>query len=204
MSLNSYTAFGDRVILEPLVEQFETSIVIPETRSVSYMIGRALAVGKKAEEAIKVGDIYMFQVAMDPRTGAPMVPTHGAADNQVLAQHWRDLIAVVSRTVINTETFNVVGHWILIEPEIRANTSLIQVPETAQQDPSTVKFKVAQIAMPYEGLEVGDEVIVDRSRCNPFSLKQPGSTSKGYYYVDRQFVYGVVNPKAVRPAAAKE
>lgn len=193
MPSTAYTAFGDRVVLLPVEEKFETSIVLPQTRNQQHMLGRAIAVGPKASEFIREGDVYLFQVAMDPRTGNAMVPVHGAGDNQVLVQHWRDLIATVTKDVIKLETFHVVGHWILLEA-VKLDTGMIVLPDNRPTDPTETNFKVAQLGSPFEGLAPGDVVVVEKGRCNPFELKLPNGDPKQYFYIDKQFVYGVFHP----------
>jgi len=191
-----YTAFGDRVVLKAIEEKFDTEILLPQTRNIRHMLGKSVAISPNAGKAgFEVGAIYFFQVAMDPRTGAPLVPVHGGGDDQVIVQHWRDLIAKLSRDVVSLETFNVVGQWILLEPE--AEQGLIVRPDNQPLDPAEVNFKVVQLGQPFEGLSVGDSVIVEKGRCNPIELKRDGKSNQ-YFYVDRQFVYGVIsNPSLV-------
>lgn len=177
-------------MLANVEEEFNTEIVIPASRNVQYVLGKALAVGEKAAKVIKTGSTYIFQVAMDPRTGQPLIPSHGIGSDRVAVQHWRDLIGELSKNVLSSENFTVVGQWVLLEKFVKSTGNIITPDNSNNQMSDTVGFKISQLGQPHDHLSVGDEVVVERSRCSAISLGF-GSGSD-LYYIDIQFVYAKV------------
>jgi len=183
--------FGDRISIIPVDESFEGKIEMPQTREKVHDLGQVIAVGngkvngsdKLREIFVKEGDLVLFQ------TNAMMVfnATTVIEGKSVLTLHQGDLIARLTSTVVKLENFNVIGKWILVEP-FSPRTSVIVTPENAPSAMLEERFKVTQRGNAVrDEIKVGDELILERSRCNRFDLN-----GEKFAYISDDSVYGVV------------
>lgn len=185
--------YGDRLVLSSVEEEYEGVIVPTPTFKQAHVLGLVKVLGDKAEASgVKVNDIVLYQT-----NGFIAQQAHynfGGSDYFILMT--TDMIASVTPTVrpdgkmatiITLENFHILGEWLLVEPFVEKSNSVIVIPENAQPEES-VRFRLIQKG-PKVDLDVqpSDVLIVDRARANPIGI----GTGK-YAYVQKQFVYGVL------------
>lgn len=182
---------GDRIAVVEVKEEVTGSILIPETASKSFTLGRVIAVGDGGPAKIPIyvqpGDLVMFQL-IGPQSLSTKYLMNGTA-TRILLQD--DLIARLKGSVINYENFEIIGKWLLLQVSTQ-DTSMIVIPKSVKQ-PENFLFHVAQLGNGVTlDVKVGQEVFVERLRCNPIEIS--GVT---YGYVTQADVHGHVETDAV-------
>jgi co-chaperonin GroES (HSP10) len=172
----------------------KSGVIIPSKRNESFnRLGRVLAVGsgwfQGRHNSIysKVGDICFFQLEQHQAINtAYMDKEHGL----VFFLHDLDMIARLTEPSFDLEYFQVIGPWILVKVETRGlyPDSRIIVPQventTAELQTYTVIQKGGGVKI---DLNVGDEVSLARTRCNPIYLDR-----QLYGWIEEKFVYGAM------------
>jgi co-chaperonin GroES (HSP10) len=187
--------FGPRVIITPVSEKHEGLIVLPPGAGRhNYILGRVLYLGdgkvagsdKVTEFQVTGGDTVLIQ------TNDFMVQSCSFTDhagNLCLNVHEGDIIAKMSSLVIKLETFQVVGHWVLVQPFQAQRKSVLVLPDTAKEPTSEfTRFKLVQLgALCALKPTIGNEVIIDKGRINPIQLQ-----SETYFYMNESCMLGEV------------
>ena len=191
--------FGFRVLIERVPEKTGT-ILVPETRQTIHQLGRVVVVGDckcpdgtQEESLVAVGDLVYFQTNAVLAQGQ----AYEANGQSYLNLHQGDLIARLTSTEICYPNFEPLGRWVLIEPFVRNESSIIVLPTAAKENPSFVYFKIAKLGSRTKlEAKVGHEVIINAGRCNAvFISKSPSQLTEApgeYGYIDRDFVLGVI------------
>ena len=181
--------FGERVAIVELEEEIESEIALAGKRNYSYFVGKVHAASKKAQEILNVDDTVLFQAPTDMRTGKVMGQVFKAGDEIVQIQHSRDMIARLGKgTVVNIDTFEPLGEWVLAEARLIKRESTILLPDNVRETPDFFRYHVVKKGSKVpEEIQVGDEIVVEPNRLNPIGL-----SGKNYFYCDRGQIAGVV------------
>ncbi len=184
----SLKIFGERVALKPVEEKFGSGIILrPANRNVTSQLGEIVALSESASKVFKPGQICWFQVAHDLRTGAKICPEYQVEDTSYLIQHYRDLIAILDGPVVKLENFSIAGEWCLVKAELIPHEGRLLLPDSIKTNQEFIRYRLVQKG-PTVDLEinVGDELIVEKNRCNPIEID-----GEQYFYITKMFVYGV-------------
>jgi len=187
---------GQRVVVKLVEDEVKTKngVIVPSKRSESFnRLGRVLAVGngwfqgKHSPMYARVGDICFFQLEQHQAINtAYMDKEHGL----VFFLHDLDMIARLTEPSFDLEYFQVIGLWILVKVETRGlyPGSRIIVP---QIENTTADLQTYTVIQKGDGvkidLNVGDEVSLARTRCNPIYLDR-----QLYGWIEEKFVYGTM------------
>lgn len=190
--MSKFTIHGDRIILSPVEEEFVSNILMPEVRHRQFQLGKVVAAGPKASEIFKEEDLLIFQVIQDLRTNRPLVSKYTDKDGEHIVQHYKDMIGRLKGPVVKLEDFEIVGDWVLLRAEQAKKTAgNLLLPENLRDSSSTDEFTKYYVVQKggtvNHGLTPGQEVIVEKTRCNPIGL-----SGKVYYYVDKSSIYATV------------
>jgi co-chaperonin GroES (HSP10) len=180
--------FGQRIALTEVKEELEGSILLPESRTRSFYIGRIIAVGDGLEPDGKVkpmwvsaGDLVMFQLIGAQVTASQFIHE----SNKVRILHQGDVIARLKSNVVKMDNFEILGDWVLSKVEMQSGTTLV-VPDSARQ-PDMFTFKLEQKGAGVEhDIQKGEEVYVERMRCNPVEIDRVT-----YAFCHKSDVHGV-------------
>jgi len=177
--------FGNRVALQLLEEEYKGLIVPASTIERMYVLSKVVAKGDKVTQDINVGDILFWQ-------------TNGLIQKQcrhdingvaTFVLMTGDMIARLTSQVVDRESFHCIGDWCLVTREIVQPKLLIIPDEVADANQeTTVKWTLVEKGETVDtDIAVGDELIVDRTRCNPIKLGEAA-----FYYIHKNFVLGTI------------
>lgn len=204
----SIKLFGHRVLLKhEKLENSKSKIVIPDVAGKHDLnrTGRVKVVGDgRVKNAVtgqvevkpplvKVEDLVMFQIN-DVMKWA-QIYRHGKDDLIWMLQH--ELIARINGDDMNMDTFEILGDFVLVKPEIRKLGEGLVLPDSIKS-PDMIHYTVKQIGstvdMPFT---VGQEVICNHGRINPIFIPEKqsdgGPIQVEYGYVFKDFVHGMVD-----------
>lgn len=192
--------FGFRVMVERVTER-AGSIIVPDIAqgSMLWQIGRVVSVGdgkvgdKVEEPLVEVGNLVYFQSNM------AMAASQQYERNKesYLNLHQGDLVARLNDNSVEYGHFEPLGRWILVEPFLREEESLLIMPDTATTC-RAVYFRVAKFGSRVNlPLVKGQEVILNTGRVCPIFIKHLDlatgeSKLREFSYVDRDYVLGTV------------
>lgn len=187
--------FGTRVAVKDVAEEFESEIILPSRRQLQYLIGEVVASSDQAKEWVKDGEIVLFQLPINPATGKPMQPAISIDGEDLQFLHYKDLIARLPKgnPKVTIDNFQVIGTWVLIRAEFNKPSSLIQLPDSAQEQHHHDMFKFYLVQKGPQckvDMNVGEEVVVDANRCNPIEID-----GKKFFYTYEDWIYGVNRKK---------
>jgi co-chaperonin GroES (HSP10) len=205
----SIQLFGHRVLLkyEKLKEASIGGIVIPDvagkhdlhrTGRVQFLgNGRVFDPYKKQTEVIpslvRVGDLVMFQINDVMR----WAQIYRHLEDDMLHMLQTELIARINGEQVNLATFEILGDYVLVKPEVRQPKSKIVMPDTIKQAEMihyTAIQKGSTVDLPFEE---DQEIICNHGRVNPIFIPVhlPDGTAKQeeFGYVFKDFVHGVVD-----------
>ena len=180
--------YGQRIAIQEVKEELEGSILLPETRTKSFYLGRVTAVGdgvdregKKEPVFFNVGDLVMFQLLGVQDKVSQFV--HDGEKVRILQQG--DVIARLKATKVSLENFEIAGNWVLLKVDVETGTTLV-LPDTARS-PDMFTFTVEQkgAGVQYD-FEKGETVYPERMRCNPIEID-----SVAYAFVQKDDIHGV-------------
>jgi co-chaperonin GroES (HSP10) len=204
----SIKLFGHRVLLKhEKLESSKGNIIIPDVAGKHDLnrTGRVKVIGDgKVRNAVtgsfevkpalvKEGDMVMFQIN-DIMKWA-QIYRHGKDDLIWMLQH--ELIARINGKDSNMETFEILGDFVLVKPEIRKLGEGLVLPDSIKS-PDMIHYTVKQIGCTVDlPISVGQEVICNHGRINPIFIpeKQPDGApiQIEYGYVFKDFVHGMVD-----------
>jgi hypothetical protein len=178
--------FGNRVALQLVEEEYKGLLTLPPTTERMHVLSKVVAKGDKVVQNISVNDILFWQ------TNA-MIQKHCRFDLNGVATFvllTGDMIARLTSNVVDRDNFHVIGDFCLLRRVVVQPSKLIILPSEvieANQE-TTVKFILEEKGETVDTpAEVGQEVLVDRTRANPITL---GKDS--YYYIHKNFILGIV------------
>ena len=178
--------FGNRVALQLVEEEYKGLVVPVPTAEKLHVLSRVVAIGDKVTQNIKVNDILFWQ------TNA-MIQKHCRYDLNGVATFvllTGDMVARLTEREVTRDNFHVIGDFSLVRREVIQPSKRIFLPDEvieANQE-TTVRYILEEKGEGVEGdFQVGDELIVDRTRANPIKLGE-----QLYCYVHKNFILGVV------------
>lgn len=189
MSIKNFKLYGERVAMVPVKEEYEGRLAVPDFKSSKThdlgqveWVGDGMVDGKKKTMLAKEKDVMLFQ--MNAIMGSNYV--YKVGDKTVVILQQGDLIARLTGRVIKLETFEVLGHWILVQAHASTLISTIEIPDAHKHKD---RFKVVQVGSEVTNCKVGDWIIPNMQFANPIEL---GSDSKDLFYLNDTYVYGIV------------
>lgn len=195
---------GERVAITEVEEEFTGSIVIPTFHSSvggDYEIGQVMDIGDKCD-FVKPEEFILFQIPQKVRTSTTYKIRNKEIHNDVFSIiHQGDVLAILKNRKITLEGFEIAGNWVLLEM-FTDYPSTIAIPN-GSVPLEEYRFKVLQmgrgvmsrnpppstmdeIIKAKLSFKVGDEVFVERQRCNPIKID-----GKEYVFCDKVYIYGV-------------
>jgi len=193
---------GAKVAVVSLEETFDTKILVPQERNITYNLGKVLFVGdgrcgaqgeKEVPIFVHQGDILMFQMNSVQAGNALFMWD----DKPTLILDQGDMIARLRSTTVTTEGFEILGRWLLVEPYlVQPKGGLIQIPDTVEENlrfTELMKYRLVQKGHQCEGgledVAIGDEMIVERMMCHRIDID-----GKNHAFISADYIYGhVVN-----------
>lgn len=165
----NFKLFGERVALEPVEQTYSGKVVLPQSAARVFDLGRVVAIGdgkvkdKTVPLRVKVGDTAVFQ--------ANMMVAHNCRHDfgpksKFIFLLQQDLIAVLHGTEIKLERFQVVGHWVLLQPFDEV-TGIIKTPDTATRP---ARYRAVQVGEDAPAELLDKEVIVEKTRVSKISI----------------------------------
>jgi co-chaperonin GroES (HSP10) len=138
-------------------------------------------------EDFNPGDIVLFQL---PASLAGRV-TYKFKDVLHAFLSAEDIIARLSSDTISYENFKIVGRFMLLQPDVREPSKLIQLPQNAPEAREEgLHFSVLQKGADVKlDVTTGQEVYPDKGFVNPINID-----GKDFTFVDQQHVYGALSP----------
>ena len=183
--------FGERVALTEVEEEFTGSIVIPTYHSKAggdYEIGEVMDIGDKCT-FVKPKEFVLFQIPTSVKKSTTYKIRNKGISNDIFSIiHQGDVLAILKNRKITFEGFEIAGNWVLLEMWTDyQNTTAIALPE-GSVPLEEYRFKVLQLGRGVTDVQykLGDEVFVERQRCNPIKID-----GKEYVFCDKTYVYGV-------------
>lgn len=187
--------FGPRVVITPVTEKHAGLIVMPPRAGRhNHVLGTVLYLGdgktpgsdKVTKSQVKVGDTVLIQTN-DYMINACTFKDHN--DVLCLNVHEGDIVAKTSDLVIKLETFQVVGHWVLVKMFNAPSKSVLVLPDNAKEPTSEyTRFRLVQLgSLCSVTPAVGNEVVVDKGRITPIQLQ-----SETYFYMNEAGLLGEV------------
>lgn len=186
-----------RVVVKQRAVKLKGAILLPPNRAKLYEIGEVVAVGdltaygpkgeSKTAEVYQPGDMVLFQL-----------PQHLAARTTFDIKgvlncflNVEDIVAHLTSDTIELNAFQIAGRFVLLEPSVRAASSLIVLPDNAEEaKKENVHFSVLQMGKDVKHeLFKGQEVFPDKGAANPMSIE-----NKELVFVEQQFIYGALSP----------
>jgi len=205
----SVKLFGHRVLLkyEKPAETKIGNLYIPDVAGKHdlHRTGRVEVVGDgfvtnpvtKQVEAFKPlvqkGDLVMFQINDVMR----WAQIFRYLKDDLIYMLQTELIARLHGEKISLDTFEILGDYVLVKPQLRLIEGKILLPNTVQS-PERIQYtaiqKGATVDLPFE---IGQEVICNHGRVNPVFIpvmqKSGIVEQQEYGYVLKDFVNGVVD-----------
>ena len=179
--------FGNRVALKVVEEETKGILVPAPNAERMHVIARVVALGDKVKQQINLGDILFWQTN-------DMIQAHAryqfAKDEPTFILMTGDMVARIRGYVVDRDSFQVIGDWCLIKRVVVQPSEFIVLPETvveANQD-TVVQWILEQKGDTVDNdMGIGQEVIVDRTRCNPIQLGE-----ERFGYIHKNYVLGTV------------
>ncbi len=186
--------FGPKVVITPVTEKHEGLVVVPPGAGRhNYILGTVTHLGdgkttgsdKVFESDLKVGDNVLVQ------TNDYMVQacTFKEEGKLCMAVNEGDVIAKLTSLTIKLDTFNVVGHWVLLKPFTKFKSELV-LPDTVKDDATSefTRYTLVQLGSKAQiRPTVGNEVIMDKGRVMPIQIQ-----NETYYYANENSMLGEV------------
>jgi co-chaperonin GroES (HSP10) len=203
----SIKLFGHRVLLKHEKLESKSTIVIPDVAGKHDLnrTGRVKVIGDgKVRNAVtgqfevrpalvKVDDMVMFQIN-DVMKWA-QIYRHGKDDLIWMLQ--QELIARINGKETTIDTFEILGDFVLVKPEVRKLGEGLVLPDSIKSA-DMIHYTVKQIGSTVDlPITVGQEVICNHGRVNPIFIpekqKDGGPIQIEYGYIFKDFVHGMVD-----------
>lgn len=185
------TLFGDRVAVTEISEEITGELVLPQNVKTTgnYELGKVQQASPNSLQIVAVGDIVLFQIPNMVKTSTTY---RFDKESKVAVIHKGDIIGILRKPHVDIENFEIAGNWMLLSIKIGnpfgIKTDLV-LPDNAKPNLEDIHWNIVQLGrgctdLP-EGIKVGDQVIIERTRVNPITL---GNTEYGF--VDKSYIYG--------------
>lgn len=181
-----------RLSVVAVQEEFESIIVMPQNKVQLHKLGITVAIGSSVSLDVKKGDVLLYQVNQMFEASV----THLINETKVLFMHQGDAIGKLTSTKASIDTFTILGDWLLLQDLAIEKVGGLYLPQNSIPPP---EFRVLQIGNTVRndddpaitGIQVGDEIYVDRSRLGKLNLG-----SKTFFYMPKGFIHGVKPPSS--------
>jgi hypothetical protein len=213
----SIQVFGHRALIEWWKPESESRLIQPDISGQHDVLrwGKVSAVGDG-----KLNFSVREQLAGRGFQGGPIQPLVALGDrvcfeiNDMIKytqvyKRWRDkkdmiqllqtdLIGRLKDDRVNIESFEILGDFVLVKPELRGSGSPIVLPSTVAKSPEFVYYRVVQLGSTVDlPIAVGDEIIINHGKVNVLMLqaqdKGGGWHNEDYGYVIKDYVHAVVS-----------
>lgn len=182
--------FGERVALQQVEETIQGTLLVPDLHAKTFTIGKVVSVGDgKTKDGAKTmwispGELIMFQL-VGPQT---VQAKFNVAGKPMMILHQGDLIARLDKPVIAPENLTILGEWLLLDVTIPTKVGELYLPNKVTPGLESIVFHVRQLGAGVT-LEAkpGDEVAVERGRCQPLEID-----GKTLAYIHQSQVHGVI------------
>lgn len=200
--------FGHRVLLKyEKPKELNSRIVIPDVAGKNDLnrMGRVAVVGdgrtvnhatgqkEQKQSLVKEGDLVMFQI----NDVMKWAQTFRHLKDDFLHVLQEELIARINGDSVNLDTFEILGSYVLVKPEVRrmVGDGTIVLPDTiraAEMIHYTAIQKGSTVDAPFEP---GQEIICNHARVNPIFIpvrqKDKSYKQEEFGYIFKDFVVGV-------------
>lgn len=192
----TFRLFGERLLVRK-VSAKQGTLFTPQSENEIHKMARVVAIanGKRPglpdkEIFLKVGDLVFFQTNAYQQQ-AQMYQVDNKTIHLNLLQS--EIIAKIDAEPddetpeMTLERFHVCGDWCLVRPYMKQQSSVILVPDTAQ-DQLKINFKLVDKGHTVDlDIKQGDELVMVHGRCNPLRI---GGDDLGY--IHKNDIHGVV------------
>ena len=182
--------FGERVAMQQVEETVTGTLFVPDLHAKTFTIGKVVAVGDgKTKDGdkkmwVESGELVMFQL-VGPQTVQAKFLVDGKP-RMILNQG--DLIARLTKPAITVDNINILGEWLLLDVDIPSKVGEIILPSKTTPNLESIRFRVRQVGEGVTlGVKVGDEVAVERGRCQPLEIEDHTMA-----YIHQSQVHGVI------------
>lgn len=168
--------FGRRVAMTVVEEEYKGLLLRPADRHRANLLGRVNCAPSVPTD-VKEGMVVLFQASDFILTAN----SYGPKDTPQVVMPLGDIIAVVDNSVVALENFRVVDEWVLLRLVNQRLSNTLVIPDSAIHTHNEfTRFVVEQVGsqvnvdMPGRvalDVKVGDEVVMDRGRCNPIQFE---------------------------------
>lgn len=194
--------FGNRVLVEyvPPIKK-RGRIILPDIaeKHDTHRMGIVKVVGDECK-LVKVGDTVCFQVN-DVMTWAQVYKQLADGDPLIHLLE-TELIGRIHGDTISLETFEVLGDFILVRPEVRRPESSIVIPDQATLTPDMLHYILEQKGQTVDlPIEKGQEVIINHGRVSRMYVTRQridgGSDNVELGYTLKEWVHGAIEPAEI-------
>lgn len=194
--------FGERIAVTESNFEFEGDILMPEghqTLGKEYRLGEVVGVpdlvyfaaGEKKRAPmhyVELGDKVVFQIPAKITEGVQYVLPHYFAGKPFSIILQGDILGILKSKVVTPETFEIAGNWVLLESWTNKPATFLDLPDNFAAELKDFRLRVVQKGkgVTDDRYQIGDEVFVEKSRCNPIFLG-----SKEYCFIEKGWIFGV-------------
>ena len=182
--------FGERVAMKQVEETITGTLFVPDLHAKTFTIGEVVAVGdgktKEGDKPMWVtpGELVMFQL-VGPQTIQAKFLVEGKPR---MILHQGDLVAKLTKPAIAVDNLTILGEWVLLDADIPTKVGEIYLPTKTTPNLESIRFRVRQVGAGVTiKVKVGDEVAVERGRCQPLEIDD-----KTLAYIHQGQVHGVI------------
>lgn len=169
----SIRLFGPRVLLKFVpVKDRVGRIYIPDNagKTDTHRMGVIQTLGSGVEQRLNVGDTVIFQVN-DIMKWAQVYRRMRTGDDLLYVLE-SELIARINGEDVRPDSLEILGHYVLIRPEVKKTESMLVLPSNAGLTPEFIRYillqKGAQVDLP---ILPEQEIIVNHSRITPLMMQ---------------------------------
>lgn len=206
----SIRLFGPRVLLKYEKPKETSNIMLPDITGQHdlHRFGRVKFVGdgdyrdpltkqqRHDDPLVKEGELVMFQINDVMR----WAQVYRYLEDNMLHVLQGELIGRINGESVNLDTFEILGNFVLVKPELRKTDCAIIRPDTIARTTESVTYTVVQLgSLVNLPIEVGQEIIINHGRVNCIyimtkksGINPPEYKQVEYGYVFKDFVHGMV------------
>jgi co-chaperonin GroES (HSP10) len=184
-----------KIAVKKVEAKLKGGLELPVSRAKTFDIAEVTCAGnldafgyqgkEKTVEGFKPGDLVLFQVPAH----IGMMTAHRIKGVLNLILNATDIVARLDSTIIEMKSFHIAGRYVLLRPQVRNPSSIIQLPDTADEmKKESLHFVVLQKGKDVTiDVETGQEVFPNKGRVNTIIVD-----NEEVAFVDEQFIDGVL------------
>jgi len=138
---------------------------------------------------VELGDLVIFQIPAKI-TESVQYCLPKVLDGQTFSIILQgDILGILRGRTVSPETFEIAGNWVLLETFFNKPETSLELPANFTPALKDFRVRVAQVGKGVQDARYkpGDEVFVEKSRCNPIYL----NTDKEYAFCEKMWIFGV-------------